>query len=187
MDSWQYVLLSSIVLLACITFAISIIWHTVRIGISPMPTSGKVKFALAQMLPPADAFAKDSFIFDLGSGWGTLLLLLAKRYPHCHIVGIELSPVPYLVSRFRLMFAGVSNVSLMHRNFFDVSLGRASMVVAYLFPICMPELSTKLEKELPKNTPIITHTFSLPNWTPKEEIRATDLYRTRVYLYYREH
>jgi len=49
-------------------------------------------------------------IVDLGSGWGTLVVGLARAFPGASVQGLEMSPFPFLVSRLRTR--GLSNVAL---------------------------------------------------------------------------
>ena len=57
--------------------ALSVIVYTLRYGISPMPTSPRVRRVLLGLLPedPGGPVA------ELGAGWGTLAFPLARRWP----------------------------------------------------------------------------------------------------------
>ena len=65
-----------------------VVIYTFRTGISPAPTTGKVNRELWKLLPEK----VDGTVYELGSGWGTLAVPLARRYPH--VVAYELSPLP---------------------------------------------------------------------------------------------
>ncbi|MBI3211715.1 MAG: SAM-dependent methyltransferase, partial [Simkania negevensis] len=52
-----------------------LLYSTLRSGISPMPTSKKIKEALFAHLPAMQSGKK---IIDLGSGWGNLVFPLSK-------------------------------------------------------------------------------------------------------------
>lgn len=157
----------------------SITWWTIRNGISPMPTSKKVKQALLQVLPQNVT----GEVVDLGSGFGTLAFFLSKRYPKCRVIGYETSPIPYFISLIIKMITGNSQVHFIRKNFFSVSHKNASMVVCYLYPGAMKKLQVKLNQELKPGTWVISHTFALPNWKPIEVFHVKDLYRTKIYLY----
>ena len=153
-----------------------IIGYTLKNGISPMPTSSKVRQALFDHLPPL----RKGVVVDLGSGWGHLLFPLSKYYPECTVIGYENSLLPYLFStclnRYR-------HVRVMRRNFFHVSLSEASLVVCYLFPKGMEKLKTKLESELASGALVVTHTFAIPGWKPIKTVHVGDLYRSPIYFY----
>lgn len=153
---------------------VAVVWGSVANGISPMPTSPKVKAALFKVLPKVEGT-----IIDLGSGWGTLLTPLAKAYPHSKIIGYETSWVPYLVSKLRKR----PNLSIIRRDLFSISLENATMVICYLYPGAMKRLQTKLDRELKKGTWVVSHTFALPGWKPLKVVEVNDLYRTKIYLY----
>ena len=119
---------------------ILIVGFTVKNGISPMPTSTKVREALFKYLPPL----KNGIVVDLGSGWGHLIFPLSKHYPTCEIFGFETSPVPYL---FSSMLNYYSNVKIVRRDFFKIPLDSANLIVCYLYPKGMKKLKwlTKLK------------------------------------------
>jgi len=69
--------------LALVLLAISLtLIYTMKTGISPVPTSPRVRDKMLAMIPP-DRLAgiERGRLFDLGSGWGTLAFALAKRFP----------------------------------------------------------------------------------------------------------
>jgi len=154
----------------------SLIFYTLKNGISPMPTSEKVKRALMDVLPDLE----DGVIIDLGSGWGNLIFPLASRYQDCHIFGYENSPIPFW---FSSLLNHKKNLKIRKANFFDISLQDADMVICYLFPKGMEKLKEKLEKELKPGTHVVSHTFAIPEWEPKTVIEVSDLHHSKIYLY----
>ena len=155
----------------------SIVIWTVKNGISPMPTSRKVGRLLLEAIP-ADL---SGGVYDLGSGWGTLALSLAKRLPHCSVVGIESSPIPFWASKG--LAWGQANLFFRREDFFTVPLDGAALVVCYLYPGAMRRLKEKFERELRGGTWVISHTFAIPGWTPWRVAEVSDLYKTRIYIY----
>lgn len=150
--------------------------YTLRNGISPMPTSEKVRRVLLEQLPKT----QEGTIFELGSGWGSLAFPLSKKYRNCQVIAYENSPVPYL---FSALLNHAPNLKIMWQDFFEKSLQDASMVVCYLFPKGMERLKAKFEKELRPGTLIVSHTFAIPGWEPKEVIETDDLYASKIYFY----
>ncbi len=145
-----------------------------------MPTSSKIKKALIQALPEQI----QGTIVELGSGWGTLVFALADRYPQCKVIGYEISPIPYFVSQILKIVYKHKNVQFKRKDFFKEPLSEAAMAVCYLYPGAMQKLKSKFEKEgSPKS--IVSHTFSIPGWTPEKTIEVHDLYRTKIYFYHR--
>jgi len=157
----------------------SIVFHTLRTGISPMPTAPKVRRQLLSLIPPE----LEGTVLELGSGWGTLAFALADRCPRAQVVAFELSHVPYAVSRLRQWLSPRPNLRFVRQDFFQASFAEASLVVCYLFPGAMTRLAPKLLAELAPGARILTHTFALRGWTPLRTLVVEDLYRTPIYLY----
>lgn len=157
----------------------SIVIWSLKNGISPMPTSRKAKRCLLELLPKEI----DGNVYELGSGWGTLVFSLARRYPHCRIVGYETSPVPFWFSRLRQMIVRLPNLQLQRRDFFQVPLGDASLLVCYLYPGAMRQLKVKLSEELKSRSWVVSNTFSIPGWKAEEIREVGDIYYSKIYLY----
>lgn len=159
---------------------LSIVWWTVKNGISPMPTSRKVKAALLETLPYSSGE-----IVDLGSGWGTLVFPLAQAFPHSKVTGYETSPLPLAFSRLRLAVEPRANLSLKREDFFHISLENVDLVLCYLYPGAMQKLQGKFERELKEGAIVVSHTFALPGWIPYKVLEVNDLYKTKIYFYSR--
>jgi hypothetical protein len=164
-----FVLIGLILLLVCI-------W-TLKNGITPMPTSTKIKHIVLQNLPEH----LEGTIVDLGSAWGTLCFPLAKRYPHCQVIGYETSPIPYMVSRLVQLFVKRKNLTFKRKDFFKEPLSKVTLAICYLYPTAMEKLKDKLEKE--GRVFVVSHTFRIPGWTPTKTIQVSDLYHTKIYFY----
>jgi len=158
---------------------LSIVFHTLRTGISPMPSSAKARHQLLSLVPPD----LEGPILELGAGWGTLAFALADHCPRAQVLAFELSPLPYAFCRLRQRLAPRRNLRFAREDFFRASFSGASAVVCYLFPGAMSRLAPKLTDELAPGTRILSHTFALRGWTPSRTLVAGDLYRTPVYLY----
>ena len=157
---------------------LSIVWFTIKIGISPMPSSRKAKRAILR----ASEEAGDGVIIELGSGWGGLLFGLARKYPERQVVGYELSWLPWLYSHLYKIFCRLHNVEIHRQNFLAADISPASLLVCYLFPEGMIELQKKLT-EAGSDALLISSTFAFPDHEPIETIRLDDLYNTPIYVY----
>lgn len=151
---------------------------TLRNGISPMPTSRKVKAAIISTLP----LHVTGVIYELGCGWGTLLFPLASRYPGVRVIGIETSPVPFLVSKV-LAMGKQETIQVVRRDIFQQDLSDAGLVVCYLYPAAMSKLKAKFEAELKPGAWVVSHTFAVPFWKAVHEVKVDDLYHTTIYVY----
>lgn len=158
----------------------SIIITTLRNGISPMPTSYKVKKKLLEIIPSETK----GNVYELGSGWGTLAFPLAKNLPDCQLIAYENSYFPYIFSVLRKLFHPLGNLEFHNQNFLDTSLENSQLIICYLYPGAMEQLKEKMEKELSKECLVISHTFAVPSWKPEKVIEVDDLYSTKIYLYH---
>lgn len=157
----------------------SIVWTTLQTGISPMMSSGK---ACQAMLASIDRPANGPLI-DLGSGWGTLVIALARKYPRQQVIGYELSWFPWLVSIILKYSLRLNNLTLYRKDFKKAELSNASILFCYLFPGGMVALHEKLKRELSNEILIVSNTFALPSCQPTKVIRLKDIYQTPIYVY----
>jgi tRNA G46 methylase TrmB len=107
-------MLFSIVIFVVFLMSVSIIFHTIKLGISPMPSSGLAYKAIIGWLDNSSS----NTIIDLGSGWGNVVIRLAKHYPNRQIIGYELSFLPWFTSLILKKLLGLSNLNLHRKNFY---------------------------------------------------------------------
>ncbi len=171
--------LSLLLLALLIAGVLSIVFSTLRTGISPMPTSRQVRRLLLTLVEPE----LEGTVLELGAGWGTLAFALADRCPRARIIAFELSPLPFVFCWLRQRLAPRPNLDLRRQDFTRASFSNASLVVCYLYPGAMARLAPKLLAELPPGARILSHTFALRGWKPVRTLVVDDLYRTPIYLY----
>lgn len=171
--------LIAVFFLILIAAALSIVYWTYKNGISPMPTSPKIKAQILQI--PLQL--RPGKIYELGSGWGSLAFALAKKFPNHHVIGYETSWIPFAFSLLKNYLFKEPNLTFKRLDFYHVSLQDASLVVCYLFPLAMQKLKVKFYNELPKGCFVISNTFSIPNCQPIKVIQIKDLYGSRIYVY----
>jgi hypothetical protein len=158
---------------------VSILVGVVRTGISPMPSSRRaVQQVLQFVVPP-----RPGPIYELGAAWGSLAIPLARAFPDRRIIAYELSTIPWLFLLLRVRVSGLNNIDVVRRDFFRDDLGKAAVVVCYLYPGSMVQLSTKLQSELVPGTIVVSNTFALPGWVPEQQFQLNDLYRTKIYRF----
>lgn len=157
----------------------TIVWSTLKLGISPMPSTRKAQQAMFQL---ADDTGSGS-IYDLGSGWGHLVIGLAKRYPQREIVAYELSLLPWLTSLVLKRLFNLSNLTIHRENFLTADLAQASVIMCYLYSSVMSEIKEKLDREGGGARYLISHNFALASQPPIKVIHLTDFYCSPVYLY----
>jgi hypothetical protein len=101
--------------------------------------------------------ADGAVVYELGSGWGSLVIALARAFPTAEIRGIEISSLPYWVSRFRTR--KMPNVLLRRCDFFDCDLSDAHAVTCYLMTKSMPRIAELLDRTLAPGTLVVSLCF----------------------------
>jgi hypothetical protein len=177
-----------VALLAFTIFTVvSIVWSTLVSGISPMPSSKKARQAMLQLICEAgtgtETEKKAGPIFELGSGWGNLLIPLAKKFPQRKIIGYELSVMPWFTTVILKNLFGLKNIRVYRKNFLDADLTSASVILCYLFPVGMQKIESKIKSQSGQLEYLISNNFSLPSHQAIKTIQLDDLYKSPVYLY----
>jgi hypothetical protein len=126
-------------------------------GVPPMSSSSTEGADVVELLKQA-TLPECPVIYELGCGWGALVVALARAFPDAQIRGVEISPLPYWVSRLRTR--RLSNVSLQRANFYDCDVQDASAVTCYLFIKPMTKLAAFLDTKLKTGTPVVSLSFS---------------------------
>ena len=149
-------------------------------GISPMPSSAKAREVIIQLTVNTGTGP----IVDLGSGWGNLIIPLAKKYPQRKIVGYEISLTPWLITKLLKTIFSLNNLEVYRKDFLQKELSSAEVLICYLYPEGMKTLANKLTSE--KNTArfLISNYFSLPSQQPEKTIQLDDFYKSPIYLYH---
>ncbi|MGZ9722893.1 class I SAM-dependent methyltransferase [Rhizobium miluonense] len=125
-------------------------------GVPPVPSSAAEIADVIELLRKAN-LPKRAIIYELGSGWGSLAIALARAFPDAEIRGIEISPVPYLFSKLRMW--RFENVTIRWGNFFNRDISDADAVTCYLMIKPMPKVSSFLDHMLKDGTAVVSLTF----------------------------
>ncbi|SFC57681.1 class I SAM-dependent methyltransferase [Pseudoalteromonas denitrificans] len=171
--------LEAVILLVTIFTGGSIVWSTLTLGISPMPSSKKARQAMLNLTHNTGTGP----IFELGSGWGNLLVPLAKTYPKRKIVGYELSIMPWLITLILKKMFGLKNLQVYRKNFLHADLTNATVILCYLFPGGMQKIEAKLNAQGGKCEYLISNNFAFISHKPIKTILLNDLFKSPVYLY----
>lgn len=123
-------------------------------------------------------------IYELGSGWGPLAVDAAKAFPNGKVVGVELSPIPAMVSRIRAWIFGHKNMSVITGDFFKTDFSEADVLLFYMVESILEELRPKMEAELKPGSLVISNSFKIKGWEP---VAVTEVMRKplplNVYVY----
>jgi len=168
-----------LLLITALIITVSLIYSSVKLGISPMPSSSKAYNTMIALVDETDSGS----IIDLGSGWGSFVIRMAKRSPQRQVVGYELSILPWLTSTLLKKILGLKNLTIHRQNFYHANLSSASVLVCYLYPEAMIKIKNKLLLEQPKVDFLISNNFALPSWQPYKIVLIDDCYKSPIYLY----
>jgi hypothetical protein len=149
-------LVSLAVLLVTFLACLSLLVFQGITGVPPMSSSASEAADVVALLKQANLPAQAN-VYELGSGWGSLVIALARAFPDARVRGIEASPLPYWVARFRTR--KLSNVFLQRGNFHRCDLRDAHAVTCYLMIKPMPRLAAQLDRTLAAGTPVVSLTF----------------------------
>jgi cyclopropane fatty-acyl-phospholipid synthase-like methyltransferase len=121
-------------------------------------------------------------VIDLGAGDGRIVISAATEFG-ANALGVELHPGRYAIIRNSAAVLK-PNLQAVRQNFFNTDLSTADIVTMYLLPSVNEALRKKLERELHSGARVVTHDFSIPDWTPtRAEIIQGPLGLHTVYLY----
>jgi cyclopropane fatty-acyl-phospholipid synthase-like methyltransferase len=134
-----------------------------------------------RMLSLADIKPGERLI-DLGAGDGRIVTTAASEFG-ARALGVELHPERYAIIR-NSAASLKPNLYARRQNFFQTDLSNADIVTMYLLPSVNEALRKKLERELPSGARVVSHDFSVPEWTPaKVELVQGPLGLHVIYLY----
>ena len=102
-------------------------------------------------------------LIDLGSGDGRIVIEAAKRYGVAGL-GVDLDPRLVQLAQDNARKAGVAALAKFEvRDFFELDLGGASIITAYLLPEVNQKLMPRL-LALKPGTRIVTHDYDMGAW-----------------------
>ncbi len=151
-----------IIFLAAFLFMLALYWSTFRTQVPFYPSGAAVWKAVLPMLPSDRAV----HFIDIGSGLGGLVLNLARNRPDCRFIGIELAPLPWLISRTRSILTG-SRARFVIGDYESLDLEQFDVVFAYLSPAAMPALWQKSQREMRPGSLLLSYEFSIPGQVPQ--------------------
>jgi len=93
------------------------------------------------------AFKPGEKFFDLGAGDGRILLAASALGAQAE--GFEISLLPYLIAKFKIIFSREKNrPKIFFRDFWKINLGEADVVFVFLLPRIMGKAENKNGKRV---------------------------------------
>jgi len=123
----------------------------------------------------------DQKVYDLGCGDGRLVVAAARVGANAE--GFEISLLPYLLARVRLLFHRGKNARVRYADFWNRNFSDADVVYLFLTPKANPRMISKLERELKSGAKVVAYVWPLHGWTPSGVDKQES--RLDVFLYQR--
>lgn len=144
------------------------------------PTSRATYPLLLAELPP-----EQPFVFaDIGCGCGDLLVFLKRHRPLGTYVGVEISPVPYVVSKIKSILFGGGAITIRFQDLQRLDLSTFDFVYAFLSPAAMTKVWEKARLEMRPGAVFITNSFEVsaqPDYTvPVRDAKQSSLFVHRI-------
>jgi SAM-dependent methyltransferase len=148
---------------------LAIYWSTFRTQVPYYPSNETVWRAVEALLPRD----RELRVIDIGSGLGGMAMHLAAARPRAEVTGIELAPLPWLVSRLRAAIAG-SRAHFQRGDYEDLDFRAYDLVFAYLSPAAMPALWDKARREMRAGSLLVSYEFEIPAGQSVKTIHTTE-------------
>lgn len=167
--SFRAVMVLSVLMIACAFQSAA-----QNLDVPYVPTPNDV---VERMLDLADVGPGD-YVIDLGSGDGRIVIAAVKRGAVGH--GVDLDPERVAEARENAESEEVTNrVMFQQGDIFETDFSDASVITLYLLSSINEKLRPFLLENLRPGTRVVSHSFSMGDWQPDEEIRFAN--RTLYY------
>jgi SAM-dependent methyltransferase len=164
--------------LAAFLFLLLLFWSTFRTQVPYYPSHARAWDAVVAALPQDRPLR----VIDIGSGLGGFALDLARRRPDARVTGIELAPLPWLVSSVRARLSG-SRARFARGDYDRLDFSAYDAVFAYLSPAAMPALWNKAAAEMRPASMLLSFEFDIPGHQPDRTL-AIEGCATSVYVWH---
>ncbi|QWD48447.1 class I SAM-dependent methyltransferase [Polynucleobacter paludilacus] len=145
----------------------SLYWSVFLTQVPYYPSSESVCILVAEMLPPDQ---KQSVV-EIGSGLGGFSLKLAHLRPQCTVLGMEIAPLPWLISYLRSKFQK-SLVRFRLGNYKTLDFSDFDLIFAYLSPAAMPSLYEQCSMQMKPGAILVSHEFPIPDIEPTRTLQS---------------
>lgn len=137
---------------------------------NPVPYVPTNRKTIRKMIEAAGIKNGDRII-DIGSGTGRIVFAVAKKHDG-EVIGIEKSPILYLISRLKLLFQNKKKIKFVKGDFTQYPLNGINIVMCFLTPEGLSIIEKKLTDELSAGAKIVSHLFPLKNATGFKETKV---------------
>ncbi len=124
-----------------------------------VPTRGK---EVEVILKEAKLKPKQNF-YELGCGDARIARNAVKNY-RVKAVAVDVNPLLIIWAKFLAKLQKLKKIEFKTEDIFKIDLSEADVVYLFLMPKLIDQLLLKLNRELKKNTLIISHGFIIEKW-----------------------
>lgn len=125
----------------------------------PVPSNSAVRGRMLKDIESCLNRAPRQVVMDLGSGWGSCLVPLARKYPGHLFIGVEKAFLPYFYAKIR--GRNCKNLTFKREDLFLSDISKADIVILYLIGHLMPRVTRKCRREMKKNALVYSNHFPL--------------------------
>jgi SAM-dependent methyltransferase len=162
----------SVFLAAFLVFLV-LFWSTFRTQVPYYPSGPALRPLVAGLVPQRNP----ARVIDIGSGFGGLVLELARRRPDAMVEGVELAPLPWLVSCLRAL-ATRSRARFRRGDYEALDFCHYDLVFAYLSPAVMEALWRKAAREMRPGSLLASYEFGIAARAPDRTLAVPGTQRT---------
>lgn len=138
----------------------------IKLDVPYEPSSEEVIRAMLEIAQ----VGKDDLVYDLGCGDGRIVIAAAQK-AGARGVGVHLDPERIKESLENARKAKVTDrVQFFQQDLFQTDIGKATVVMLYLWPEVNLKLRPKLLRELKPGTRVVSHSHTMGSWEPDQTI-----------------
>lgn len=142
-------------------FSLTLFWTTFRTQVPFYPSFAAVWQQVLLWMPARTGLR----MIDIGSGLGDMAMHIARERADCQLFGIEVAPLPWLVSHARARWRR-SSARFVLGDYHKLDFSEFDVVFAYLSPAAMPALWQKAHAEMRPGSLLISYEFDIPGALP---------------------
>lgn len=159
----QQMALPAIVYLSGFVITLALYWsvHNTRVPFYPsFPATWRAMHHLLEQ----HAGEQPLRVLDIGSGLGDVSLFLSRQRSQDQIDGIEIAPLPWLVSVIHATFSG-SRAKFTLGDYRQTNFSQLDVVFAYLSPAVMADVWQKVRQEMRPGSLFVSSEFPVADVT----------------------
>jgi len=166
MSNWH---IPNEIYLAGFVVSLSLFWTTFRSQVPFFPSRPAVWRQVARVMTKN----KPVRLIDIGSGLGDMSMYIAKARPDSHVEGIEIAPLPWLVSFVRGKIRRSAAIFKLG-DYRSLYFANYDVIFAYLSPAAMLALWEKAKQEMLSGSLLISLEFDIPGVPPSMLIAGNE-------------